>query len=58
MFIGPFFVTYEVIKFFTGYKQKVVDGLEETIEADIAFYRLEKNIIMRSGIEVDSKKSK
>ena len=60
MYIGPFFVTYEYIAFFTGYRAEECKSYRGVIEADIAWYRQKMGFPQREGVEVieDDKKSK
>ena len=42
MYIGPFFVVFEELRYFFNYRDEEVKALEPVIEADIAFYRQSK----------------
>ena len=52
MFIGPFFVVYECVRFFTNYRGDEVDSYEGIIESDIAHHRLLSGYPMRTGIKI------
>ena len=44
IFMAPFFSTFEVVNYLTGYRQKDVEVYNVIIEQDIAHYRLQKGI--------------
>ena len=52
MYIGPFFVVFEELRYLFNYKDEEVSALQNTIEADIAFYRQDRGYPQRDGINV------
>ena len=52
MFIAPFFCVFEILNFTVGYRQKEIESYWPIIEADIAYYRLQRGYPMRKGVNV------
>ena len=55
MYIGPFFVAFEIAHFLFGYRSEEIKQLQPAIEADIAHYRLKIGLPMRKGIQIGKK---
>ena len=52
MFLAPFFTVVEFMLWAFDYRREEIDEWNKIVEADIAFYRKQKGLPMRKGIEM------
>ena len=57
MYIAPFFYTLEVLNKSFGYRDAEMNLYDETVEADIAFYRNKRGLKPRKGVNVQITKA-